>query len=48
MDLLGVDENGHSHARASFSSDGEHMSLIVYSYEDNGEQSVEIIHLEKA
>lgn len=48
MDLLGVDENGHSHARASFSSDGEHMSLIVYSYEDNGEQSVETIHLEKA
>lgn len=48
MYLLGVNENGHSHARASISSDGEHMSLTVYSYEDNGEQSVEIIHLEKA
>lgn len=48
MNLLGVNENGHSHARASISSDGEHMFLTVYSYEDNGEQSVEQIYLEKA
>lgn len=45
--MLGISENGHSRYTALLSPDGKQMSMLVNSFTDSGEHSVEMLIFEK-